>query len=152
MEMIYEKIKALIKIQLSELKHDIESLVKELKCTDDKLLHSQADLLDEYSNYFKSIKSFDRQENIFKVIMMVGSLESEINTFYLSLKTVQLRFNIAKLNPLAQKILNGIKVLSSRLWQLLSSLLKLESWSITGNANINVLGLTGGITLQLCFK
>lgn len=56
------------------------------------------------------------------------------------------------LRSLFTKLFSKLKILSKRLWQILSKYCTLQSWSIQGSLNTNsFLGLSGSIQAQLTF-
>ncbi len=54
-------------------------------------------------------------------------------------------------NNLQSYLQNLIQSISAHLWQLISSLLTLKEWSVSGNAGVNLFGLAGTIQVELTF-
>jgi len=131
---------------VDELKHVVESLKKH-----DAKPTEQAELFQGYIDFFENNKSIDLKDKdcVFKTIMILGALSSEIELFINASKGVQSPF---AWSHMWKGLLKKIKSVSTHLWQLVSSLLKLKEWSVSGNAGINVFGLSGGVTLQLTFE
>ena len=133
---IKEKNLAIINAELKELTSQID-----LKDCVDIDYQCQRDLIGLYLEHFRDGIESEDHKSILLNIMYLGSLEFELES--LPDGIIQ-KFGI-------DSIKKKIKKISNRLWQLLAPL-NLDSWSISGNANINMLGLSGGITLQLNFK
>lgn len=146
-----EKLKSILKIEFSSMAEELDKMVKALNKVDYEFAMKEAELLTVYSSDFRNTKSLDSQNDVFRQIVTLGALESEINTFNESLNMMQDTPTQTTLNSIVKSVLNKIKTLSSRLWQLLSQLLSLKEWSISGDAGINMLGLSGRVTLQLKF-
>lgn len=148
-----KKLKDIIKVEFNNLAEELNQAIEKLKSIDNELVNKEVELLGVYLNWFHNDELLDSQNCVFRQIMVLGALESEINIFGESLNMMQTVSNVkSSLWSIVRSILNKIKVLSSRLWQLLSQIVNLKEWSIAGDANINVLGLSGGVTLKLKFQ
>ncbi len=147
------KLKSIVIDELNTLSEDLAGVADKLEKVDNELVYKEAGLLKEYSALFgNNDRALDSQSSVFGQIMTLGALEAEINIFSESLNMMQALSIQSSLIPIVKGILNKIKFLSRRLWQLLSQVLNLKEWSIAGDANINVLGLSGGVTVQLKFE
>jgi hypothetical protein len=145
------KVKELIRDEIGEISEKAESLIGEISASDKSSLQSDIELLRSYLKTIKRNSALNGEENIFRTIGIIGNIESEIdiiidiiNDSTSALSTACVRF--------IHTIKSKIKTISKRLWQLLAQIMTPREWSVYGDANLNVFGLSGGVTLQLTFS
>lgn len=115
-------------------------------------------------NYNEALKKWineekwlDSSEDVFRTIMIIGNIENELDnvlsTMQMSQQNVGNTFLSTKLSSigLISIIKSSLKKVGSWLWQYLSQIMCIKSWSFSGGANLNIPGLSGAVTLQLNF-
>ena len=96
------------------------------------------------------------QQAALEAVAALGSLNAQLSYFdaraALQL-TVQpmVQAAVNAWNGLAGYLKSILQKLSSQLWQLVSKLLKLKEWSVSGSAGMSLFGLAGTAQIQLTF-
>ncbi len=99
----------------------------------------------------------EKRRSAFAAISSVAVLDSEVA--WLTSHMEGLRQAIMHISQKAIKVLNWlinhlkpiIQRISTRLWQLISSLMTPKSWTVQGDAGVNLFGLKGSVGISITF-
>ena len=92
-----------------------------------------------------------------RAIASLGALNSQVDYLTARFQLPSVAQKIGKqvanswdsLHSYLEKVIHSI---STHLWQLISNLLTVQNWSVSGNAGVNLFGLSGNAEIQITFK
>lgn len=167
-EELSRQIVSSIKSDILGIKKDIGELKIELADIKDNSINKEIELIEAYLEGVSTEDITKGAENTFRTITLIGNIDSELDVIDNAISQLSIPSNtipqhirakqkifpttVAGLKGFLGKVKSNIKKLSAHLWQFLSQMMNLNKWSVAGNANLNICGFSGGVTLQLIFE
>lgn len=157
---------------LDELKKQTKRIIKnEIETINSKIENLEKELDESQGNNFKMIKNYneilkkerneekwlDSSDDVFRTIVIIGNIENELDDLLSTMHLPHQNTSNLSIPTTAPALINFnpikslLKKVGSWLWQYLSQMMTLKSWSASGGANLNIPGLSGAVTLQLNF-
>lgn len=92
-----------------------------------------------------------------RAIASLGALNSQVDyltaRFHLPSVAQKTGQQVANTwNHIQAYLKNVINSISTHLWQLISNLLTVQNWSVSGSTGVNLFGLSGNAEIQITFK
>lgn len=139
---------------------DITDLIKKLRSINNINKQEQCinendiDFLEDYNRFIDHDHKIEKDADIFRTMTIISNIDIELDIVSDSISNKIINATMKSLpaiNNLIRKIKYGIKNISKKLWQSLLQMTNISQWSVAGKLGVNVLGLSGGVTLQITF-
>lgn len=148
---INNQLRAILTNEFIILQKNMTDLIKRMNGIKEGPLKEEIKLIEFYVDFALREDKMRSEENIFRTITVIGNIEAQLAIIDSEVSKLSSSTNSAQIINLISALKSNTKPLSSHLWQLLSQMMTLKHWSISGNSNMNIFGFSSGATLQLTF-